>query len=164
MPAGPAIDMTIGMTIKSSVSRMENRLTPPRHLLALMALYCAASLAHFVHNARFLADYPNMPAWLTPLQVMGAWLVVTAPGVLGLLLLRMRWPLAGLLLIGVCACLGFDGLAHYTLAPMGPPRLALTLTMGSVGVAAAVRGGPTALLVLKRLRPLPAPPAAAGRR
>ena len=128
-------------------------LTLPKHLIVLMALYCATSLAHFVHNAQFLADYPNMPAWLSPLQVMGAWLAVTAVGVLGWLVTRTRWPLPGLLLIAAYAGLGFDGLAHYTLAPMSAHSLTMNLTIWSEVVAAALLLSATALLVLKTLWP-----------
>ena len=132
---------------------MTNRLKLPRHLLALMALYCAASLAHFVHNAQFLAEYPNMPAWLSPLQVMGAWLAVTAVGALGWLVTRTPWPLPGLLLIGAWAGLGFDGLAHYTLAPVSAHSLAMNLTIWSEVLAAALLLAATAVLVLRKLGP-----------
>jgi hypothetical protein len=128
-------------------------MTIPKHLIALLALYCATSLAHFVHNAQFLADYPNMPVWLSPLQVMGAWLAVTAVGVLGWLVTRTRWPLPGLLLIAAYAGLGFDGLAHYSLAPMSAHSLAMNLTIWSELVAAALLLAATALLVLKMLWP-----------
>ena len=137
-----------------------NRLTLPKHLIALLALYCAASLAHFVHNAQFLADYPNMPAWLSPLQVMGAWLAVTAVGMLGWLVTRTRWPLSGLVLIAAYAGLGFDGLAHYTLAPMAAHSLAMNLTIWSEVVAAALLLAATVPLVLKTLWPARAAAAA----
>ena len=137
-----------------------NRLTLPKHLIALLALYCAASLAHFVHNAQFLADYPNMPAWLSPLQVMGAWLAVTAVGMLGWLVTRTRWPLPGLVLIAAYAGLGFDGLAHYTLAPMAAHSLAMNLTIWSEVVAAALLLAATVPLVLKTLWPARAAAAA----
>ena len=130
-------------------------MTLPKHLIALLALYCATSLAHFVHNARFLADYPNMPAWLSPLQVMGAWLAVTAVGVLGWVVTRTRWPLPGLLLIAAYAGLGFDGLAHYTLAPMAAHSPAMNLTIWSEVVAAALLLAATIALAVKRLRPPP---------
>ena len=120
-----------------------------------MALYCAASLAHFLHNAQFLRDYPNMPAWLSPLQVMGAWLAVTAVGVLGWLVTRSPWPLPGLLLIGAYAGLGFDGLAHYTLAPVSAHSLAMNLTIWSEVVAAALLMAATVKLVFQTLWPAP---------
>lgn len=33
----------------------------PKFLALLLCLYCAGSLIHFVHNAEFLTDYPNLP-------------------------------------------------------------------------------------------------------
>ena len=83
-----------------------------------MTLYCAASLLHFTHNAEYLADYPNLPAWLTRSQVYMAWLGVTAIGALGYLVRRAGYELAGLALIGLYAALGFDGLLHYGRAPV----------------------------------------------
>jgi hypothetical protein len=44
-----------------------NRL--PAVLLVLLSLYGAASLFHHAHNAEFLAEYPNMPMWLTRAKV-----------------------------------------------------------------------------------------------
>ena len=40
-------------------------LTERNRLAAFLLLYLAASLLHFTHNAEFLGDYPNLPAWLT---------------------------------------------------------------------------------------------------
>ena len=87
-------------------------------LLGSTALYTAASFLHFSHNAEFLADYPNLPASLTRLGVYAAWLAVTAIGVVGLMLLRWQLRVAGLLVLAVYAAFGFDGLAHYALAPL----------------------------------------------
>jgi hypothetical protein len=55
----------------------------PRHVWVLVALYFAASLAHFTHNAEYIAFYPNMPAWLTREYVYSVWLVITGVGALG---------------------------------------------------------------------------------
>jgi hypothetical protein len=60
-----------------------DRATRPTRLLTLALAYAAASLFHHVHNAAFLGDYPNMPAWLTPAGVYAAWLGVTAVGIVG---------------------------------------------------------------------------------
>lgn len=131
---------------------MSSRIALPPHLLVLLALYCAASLGHFAHNARFIADYPNLPAWLSPLQVMGTWLAITGVGVLGLLVTRSRWPVAGLLLIGAYAAMGFDGLGHYLLAPMSAHTWVMNLTIWSEVVAAALLLAATAGLLLRRLQ------------
>jgi branched-chain amino acid transport system permease protein len=73
----------------------------PAPLLVLLALYCTASLIHFVHNAEFVADYPNLPAWLTRSKVYLAWLAVTSVGVVGLVLVRLRLRVVGLFVIWV---------------------------------------------------------------
>jgi hypothetical protein len=98
-------------------------------LLVPMLVYGAASLLHHVHNAVFLADYPNMPAWITPAHVCAAWVVVAAIGVVGFLLRRCGWRVAGLLAVGVYAAYGLDGLAHYGLAPVSAHTFAMNLTI-----------------------------------
>src|SRR5688500_13191728 len=61
--------------------------------IALIAL-AATSLVHHVHNAQFLDQYPNMPAWLSVGSVYAAWLVPrrwASPGAFARLrLLRAR--------------------------------------------------------------------------
>ena len=64
-------------------------------LLPLMLVYGAASLLHSMHNAVYLRDYPNLPAWLTSAGVVGAWLVVAATGVLGYFLYSRVSRIAG---------------------------------------------------------------------
>jgi len=64
---------------------------PNRTLLALVLVHAAASLVHFVHNATFLADYPNMPIWITPGGIYAVWLAEAAVGAAGVwLYLRGR--------------------------------------------------------------------------
>ncbi|MCJ0761901.1 hypothetical protein [Variovorax terrae] len=87
-----------------------------RRLQALMAVYCAASLAHFIHNAEFIAVYPNLPGWLAREGVYLAWLAVTSVGAAGLIAARLGFEALGLLFVGAYGALGLDGLAHYTLA------------------------------------------------
>ena len=87
-------------------------------LLSFVLVYAAASLLHHVHNAEFLADYPNMPTWLSRAWVYAAWCGVTAIGAAGVVLLRLHYRLAGLLALSAYAALGLDGLGHYAAAPM----------------------------------------------
>lgn len=56
---------------------------PWRMLTTSMLLYGAASFVHFARNAAYLADYPNMPSWLSASGVMAAWAVVAAIGLAG---------------------------------------------------------------------------------
>jgi hypothetical protein len=116
--------------------RAPNRLPPL--LLLVAATYCIASFVHFFHNAEYLAEYPNMPAWLLRWQVYATWIGITAIGTGGLLLARRRYPAIGFALVAVYAAFGFDGLEHYTLAPMSAHTLAMNLTIWSEVVAAAV--------------------------
>ena len=110
----------------------------PGTLLILMLVYGAASLLHFVHNAEFLADYPNMPGWLTRAQVYGVWLGVAVTGVVGYFLIRFGFELLGLMVIAVYAVLGFAGLDHYTLAPVSAHSTAMNATIWLEVAAAAV--------------------------
>lgn len=114
--------------------------TPPRsdvRLAALLLLYTLASLLHFAHNAEFLAEYPNLPGLLTRAGVYAAWLGVASIGIVGYALYRHGWRLAGLLLIALYAALGFDGLLHYTRAPMGDHTGMMNFTIWFEVVAAA---------------------------
>lgn len=97
-------------------------------MLFLSVLYFAASLAHFAHNAEFIAYYPGMPHWLTREQVYLFWLGITGIGVLGLALRRRR-PRLAVLLLGVYGAFGLDGLAHYTLALCSEHTLLANLTI-----------------------------------
>lgn len=104
----------------------------------LLALYLAASLLHFAHNAEYLADYPNLPAWLTRMHVYVVWIGQAAIGLGGYTLYRRGWTVAGLLLIGSCAALGFDGLLHYTRAPFAAHTAAMNFTIWFEVAAAAL--------------------------
>jgi hypothetical protein len=89
----------------------------PKVLLVLCLLYAAASLIHFAHNAESLADYPNMPEWLSRAKIYAAWLCLTAVGVVGCFLVHRGFQLIGLLVLALYAALGFDSLSHYVIAP-----------------------------------------------
>ena len=99
-----------------------------RSLLALVLIHAAASLTHFVHNATFLADYPNMPAWISPGGIYAVWLGEAAIGAVGVLLL-LRGRTIGLALIAIYAVLGLGGLDHYTLASISAHTLAMNATI-----------------------------------
>ena len=122
------------------MSELSKRARPPERawLGGLLLLYLAASLLHFVHNAEYLADYPNLPAWLDRADVYLAWLGLAAIGAAGWALYRFGWRLAGLLLIGVYAGFGFDGLLHYTRAPFAAHTQAMNFTIWFEVAAAAL--------------------------
>lgn len=107
-------------------------------LLCFLLVYCAASLIHHVHNAEFLDEYPNLPAWLSRTRVYAAWLGVTTIGVVGYFLLRWRNQFIGLIVLGVYAAFGIAGLGHYAVAPMSAHTLAMNLTIWLEVAAAAL--------------------------
>ena len=119
---------------------MNERIAAPKDavLFPLMLVYGAAGLLHFMHNAVYLRDYPNLPAWLTSAGVVAAWLVVATVGVLGYLLYSRVSRIAGLITISAYAVLGFGGLDHYTVAPVSAHTVAMNLTILLEAVAAAV--------------------------
>lgn len=124
----------------------------PRALLILVLAYGAASLLHYAHNAELLADYPNMPAWLSRTKVYVAWFGVTAVGVLGYLLARRGYQLSGLSVIAVYAALGFDGLGHYILAPLSAHTATMNMTIWLEVATAALVLIAAAGLVTKQVR------------
>jgi hypothetical protein len=101
----------------------------PWPLGPLFLAYTAASLTHFVHNAEYLAFYPNMPAWITRETVYQAWLAVAAVGLLGIGLRALGWLALGALAMAVYGALGLYGLAHYTLALCTEHSLTANLTI-----------------------------------
>lgn len=120
------------------MSPVNDLISLPKLLFALTAVYFLASLGHFSHNAEFICEYPNLPAWLSRAKVYAAWAAITSVGGLGLFLIRKRLIAAGLVLIAVYAALGFDGLGHYSVAPMELHTFTANLTILSEVAAAAV--------------------------
>jgi hypothetical protein len=110
----------------------------PRLLLTLCLAYAAASLIHFAHNAEFLADYPNMPGWLSRAKVYAAWLGLTAVGVAGYVLFDRGYQLIGLVVIAFYAALGFDSLSHYAIASFAAHTAMMHFTIWLEATAAAV--------------------------
>jgi hypothetical protein len=103
-------------------------------LWLLVAAYFVASLAHFAHNAEYIAFYPGMPGWLTREKVYLAWFAITAVGAIGLVALKARFKALGALLVATYGGLGLDGLAHYTLALCSEHTLATNITIWSEAV------------------------------
>jgi hypothetical protein len=109
--------------IRGAQRRSDAFLLPP------MLIYGAASLLHFLHNAVYLRDYPNLPLWLSAGGVMGAWMIVAGTGLAGYLLYSRVTRAGGLITIAVYAALGLAGLDHYTVAPVSAHTLAMNLTI-----------------------------------
>ncbi|MBX2822077.1 MAG: hypothetical protein KTR29_20455 [Rhodothermaceae bacterium] len=98
-------------------------------LLILLLVYGVASLIHFIHNAEYLAAYPNLPESWTRSGVYLAWVGMTCVGVLGCFLLYRGYQAAGLITIAVYALLGIDSIAHYIVAPMSAHTAAMHVTI-----------------------------------
>lgn len=98
-------------------------------LLGLTAAYFIASLAHFGHNAQYIAFYPGMPAWLTPGKVWLSWFAVTGVGLIAWVLNRLGLRAPALLVLGVYGALGLDGLLHYSLGLCSQHTLMANLTI-----------------------------------
>ena len=124
--------------MRSCIVETMNNSIAARSLPWLLLMYCAASFMHFAHNAEYLADYPNLPDWLSRSQVYVAWLMILAIGVLGYVLYWRGQYLVGLVVLAVYAGFGFDGLLHYTRAPFTAHTIAMNVTIWSEVVAAAL--------------------------
>ena len=117
-----------------------------------LVVYGAASLFHHVHNAAYLNDYPNMPAWLSFAGVYAAWLAVTSVGIVGFLLVHRGYRLAGLIVVAAYAGFGFDGLGHYGLAPLSAHSFMMNLSIWLEVATAAALLVTVAGLIVKQIR------------
>jgi hypothetical protein len=140
------------MTLEGNPSMNRSHPRIPGYLFALLAIYCAASLIHFVHNAQFLSEYPNLPAWLTSAKVYLAWIAVTSVGAAGVALALSGRRASGLLLIAGYATLGFAGLDHYSVAPVSAHTFAMNATIAFEVVAAAVLLAVTLAMLFRSVR------------
>jgi len=104
----------------------------------VLVMYAAASLVHHAHNAHFLDHYPNMPAWLSPAGVYLAWLLATAVGAAGYVLLRRNHRLLGTAALFSYGVYGLDALVHYLIAPFSAHTLAMHATIAMEATAAAL--------------------------
>jgi hypothetical protein len=142
----PTTETASRSTERSAISAAANR---GPWLTGLLLFYLAASLLHFVHNAEYLADYPNLPAWLDRAEVYLVWLGLAAVGVGGYTLYRSGWRLLGLLLIGAYAASGFDGLLHYTRAPWAAHTATMNFTIWFEVLAAALLLGAVIVSIVR---------------
>jgi hypothetical protein len=125
----------------------------PRPVGLLVATYFAATLAHFSHNAEYIAFYPGMPSWLSRETVYMAWLAVTAVGAAAFLLAKVRLPALALLCLAVYGALGLDALAHYTLALCSEHTLLANITIWSEALTGLALLLASAVLFVRRLIP-----------
>lgn len=84
------------------------------------------------------AEYPNMPSWISRLDVYLAWMGLASIGGIGYALFRRGWETPGLVVLALYTCLGFDGLPHYTRAPFAEHTATMNLTILFEVAAAAL--------------------------
>ena len=107
-----------------------------KSLQLCLVAFAIASLVHFVHNAEFLKEYPGLPESWTSTTVYGAWLALSAVGLIGWLAMRAGYAVIGLVLLGGYAAGGMDSLGHYWVAPWSAHSTAMNLTIAlEVGTA-----------------------------
>jgi hypothetical protein len=133
-------------------------------LFWLVLLYAAASLLHFGHNAEYLAQYPNLPASWSRADVYAAWCCISGLGLAGYTLYRFGYPRIGLGFLGSYAALGFDGLLHYTRAPLAHHSAMMNSTIWMEVVAAALLLVQVARLAHQYARPQQRPLVKPGER
>lgn len=92
-------------------------------------VFFVADLAHFVHNAEYIAYYPGMPSWLSREQVYLDWVAGASVELSGLLVYRTKLKVLGLMQVATYGALGIDGLAHSTLALCSEHTLVTNLTI-----------------------------------
>ena len=125
----------------------------PRPLLVLAAVYFAASLAHFVNNAEYIAFYPGMPGWLTREKVYLAWLAVTSLGSAAVILAKLSRPALALPFLAMYGASGLDGLAHFTLALCSEHTLSANVTIWLEAVTGTVLLLVSAVLFARQFTP-----------
>ena len=109
-----------------------------RALPWLLLLYCGASVLHFTHNAEYLAEYPNLPEWISRASIYMAWCAIFGVGLLGYVLFRRGHTGPGLALLASYAAFGLDGLLHYGRAPMSSHTFGMNFTIWFEVVMAAL--------------------------
>jgi hypothetical protein len=121
----------------------------------LFALYAAATLLHFAHNAQYLAQYPNLPTSWSRAEVYAAWCCLMALGVVGYGLYALGHRNIGLTVLGLYAVLGFGGLLHYTRAPMAHHSAMMNVTIWTEAAAGTLLLADVVLLGAIELSSMP---------
>ena len=110
MSKGDALGCDCKSYIKQAMLCIAKLMTDAKRktILVLLLLYGVASLIHFIHNAEFLAEYPNLPSSWTRTGVYLVWLGITAVGASGWLLIHRGFHRVGLVVVAVYAIMGLD--------------------------------------------------------
>ena len=133
--------------VTSTIRRIVARALP-----WLLLLYCGTSLLHFVHNAEFIADYPNLPLWISRNAIYFSWFAIFTIGLFGYFLYRSRYTTVGLVLLAIYATLGLDGLLHYSRAPIAAHTAGMNATIWIEVVTALMALAAVSCIAAERLR------------
>ena len=125
----------------------------PKPLQALAVLFLLASVAHFIHNAEYIAYYPGMPGWLTREKVYLFWLAFASPGVVAVICARLRRPRLALAFLAVYGALGLDALGHYALALCSEHTLAANIMIWAEAVTGLALCGASVVVLGRRVVP-----------
>lgn len=126
----------------------------PKPLQALAAVFLLASLAHFIHNAEYIAYYPGMPGWLTREKVYLFWLAFASPGVVAVICARLGRPRLALGFFAIYGALGLDALGHYALALCSQHTLAANITIWAEAVTGLVLCVASVVVLGRRVMPV----------
>ena len=118
--------------------REERKSSKEGKLLIILLVYCAASLFHFIHNAVYIDEYPNLPGWISTAGVYISWVGITGIGLVGYLLIRYGKRFIGLVTVAVYGAIGLDGLGHYSLAPISAHTFVMNLTIWLEAITAVI--------------------------
>ncbi|WP_298233466.1 hypothetical protein [uncultured Azohydromonas sp.] len=114
----------------------------PKYLWALTAVYGLATFGHCVHNAEFLAYYPNMPEGMTHEVVYLAWMGLSVVGLAVVPFYMLDLGVMAAFVLALYGLLGLSGLGHYSLGALEEHTLVANLLImfqGLSGLALAVR-------------------------
>jgi hypothetical protein len=98
-----------------------------------------------------LADYPNLPVWISRASIYFTWCAIFAIGLCGYLLFRRSHTFVGLILLTIYTALGLDGLLHYGRAAMSAHTFSMNLTIWAEVVTAALALGAVLWIAMSRL-------------
>jgi len=125
-------------TVKEMNIRNGRKMSQADWLPIVLLVYCSASLVHFIHNAVFIDEYPNLPGWISAVGVYITWFGITGIGIVGYLLIHYGKRFIGLITCAVYGAIGLDGLGHYSLAPISAHTFTMNLTIWLEAITAVI--------------------------
>lgn len=107
-------------------------------LLFIIILYCSASLFHFMHNAIYIDEYPDLSGGVSAIGVSIAWIGFTCIGLVSYVLIHRDKRFIVPILLVAYGALEFDGMGHYSLEPISSHTYMLNVAIWFEAIAALV--------------------------